>query len=536
MILKFIKEKALEKKLILSFYVLVSILSWAVGLALPYVLGRFIDQLTLNPNETIIYRFTVAMAVIAVLTVISSYIANIQMTKINNEFSYALKKKILEHLLTVKYRAIEGMDSSNIAQKIFSDSDEIVRFIIQNFLGILTKILTLTYIVVFVVKTNIKLSCLFFLLTPIYFVIYKFFKRKVYNASFKYKEEQNVFFGMFVHKIDNLYNIKINNFDNTTLNEVESGFQKLLYQVMSFSKIAFGFTSIGSIISSLFNISLVFIGGVQIINGNLTIGIFMTISNYFSAYIGAIEYLLTIGKEYQQFLVSVKRMEDILKLDIELNGKIYIPEIQEIRLQNLKYSFENNNLLIDIKEEVFQRGKIYCIIGENGAGKSTLINLICKVYDDYKGNIYINNVDIKNVDIKNIRENKIAFLEQHLVFYSNSIKENLIYGLSRYDEDLLLKYQQDFDIYEFEKERNLTKEHLVTNLSGGEKQKIGLIRTFLKQFDVIILDEPSSFLDQASNNTLIKYILEFKKQNKIVILVTHDKSIATIADYILRIE
>ena len=238
MILQFIKEKALEKKIILSFYVFVSILSWAVGLALPYVLGRFIDQLTINPNKTIIYKFTVTMAVIAVVTVISSYIANIQMTKIINEFSYTLKEKILEHLLEVKQKSVQGLNSSNVTQKIFSDSDEIIKFIIQNFLGVFTKTLTVIYVIVFMVKIDIELSYLFFLLTPVYFIVYKFFRKKVYDASFKYKEEQNNFFGMFVHKIDNLYDIKINNFKNLTLNEVKNGFQKLLYQVINFSKIS----------------------------------------------------------------------------------------------------------------------------------------------------------------------------------------------------------------------------------------------------------------------------------------------------------
>ena len=222
---------------------------------------------------------------------------------------------------------------------------------------------------------------------------------------------------MFVHKIDNLYDIKINNFKNLTLNEVKNGFQKLLYQVINFSKISFGFSSIGSIISSLFNIALVFAGGLQIINGNLTIGTFTIISNYFSTYIGSIDYLLTIGKEYQQFLVSVKRMEDILKLDTEQNGKTCIKEIQEIKFENFKYGFEKDNLLIDIKTQTFQRENIYCIMGENGAGKSTLINLICKVYDDYDGNIYINDVNIKDVDIKNMRKNNIAFFRTKYYFF-----------------------------------------------------------------------------------------------------------------------
>ena len=195
-----------------------------------------------------------------------------------------------------------------------------------------------------------------------------------------------------------------------------------------------------------------------------------------------------------------------------------------------------SNLLIDIKTQTFQRENIYCIMGENGAGKSTLINLICKVYDDYDGNIYINDVNIKDVDIKNMRKNNIAFLEQNIIFYSNLMEENLIYGLAKYDDDMLLKYKQEFDLYEFGQDKNLTGNGIITNLSGGERQKVGLIRTFLKSSDVVILDEPSSFLDQKSICILKKHILELKKQNKIVILITHDKAITAIADHILKIK
>lgn len=535
MIFRLIKEKASEKKLILSFYALISIMSWGVSLALPYVLGGFIDQLTQNPDMTIIYRFTVAMIIIAILTVITSYIANIQMTKLCNEFSYALKEKLLQHLLEVRQKFIKEMDSSNIAQKIFADSEEIVKFIIQNFLGVFTKTLTIIYVIVFLLKTNRNLSYLLFVLTPLYFVVYIFFRKKVYNASFLYKEEQNFFFGVFVHRIDNLYHIKINNFVDLTLKEVAKAFDKMLLQVIRFSKIAFGFSSVGSIVGSLFNISLVFIGGTQIVKGNLTIGTFTIISSYFTTYIGAIEFLLTIGKDYQQFLVSVRRMEDILRLDVECNGNFQVSEIQEIKLENLQFTFEKSNLLIDIEEQTFKKGNIYCIMGKNGAGKSTLVNLLCKIYDDYKGNIYINNENINNLDIKYIRKNKIAFLEQNVVFYKNAVNENLIYGLENYDENLLSKYKQEFDIYELELRENENGERNIVNLSGGERQKVGLIRTFLKRFDVIILDEPSSFLDQKSIVVLKDIILDCKKKNKIVILITHDETISTIADHILKI-
>ena len=172
---------------------------------------------------------------------------------------------------------------------------------------------------------------------------------------------------------------------------------------------------------------------------------------------------------------------------------------------------------------VFNKGKIYVIIGKNGTGKTTLMYSILGMFDGkYRGDILFNNENILDVDMEYMRKNVIGYSEQLPVIFNGTVFDNIfLYGN---------KSKKSIMYNKLKLTNRLS--HNGKNISGGEKLKISIERVFVKNSSIIILDEPSSMLDSASVTELTNILQDIKK-DKIIIIVTHDKKIINIADKVI---
>ena len=175
----------------------------------------------------------------------------------------------------------------------------------------------------------------------------------------------------------------------------------------------------------------------------------------------------------------------------------------------------------------FKVNEIYFISGKNGSGKTTLVNSILGLYSEYDGNILVDGYSIKNINMYSFREKFVSFIDQHGLLINSSIYENI-----SLNQNISIKtietYLLDFGLIKAYDEANeyLSKNinELSSNLSGGECQKICLIREFLRNKKVMIFDEPTSYLDVYSKNVFIKYVRNLK-ENHIVIIISHDEEL-----------
>lgn len=188
-------------------------------------------------------------------------------------------------------------------------------------------------------------------------------------------------------------------------------------------------------------------------------------------------------------------------------------------LNNVKYK----NIL-DISNLKINKNEITCIIGESGSGKSTLLRLLNKLITCDSGEILYRNKLIDDINSIDLRR-KVVMLSQNPVIYPGTIKDNLLIGLEFAgkagvsDEEL----KSILKIVHLKKELSNNGE----TLSGGEKQRLALGRVILLNPDVFLLDEPSSALDEETEESMIKQIVEYiKKANKTLIMVIHSKKIA----------
>ena len=198
-------------------------------------------------------------------------------------------------------------------------------------------------------------------------------------------------------------------------------------------------------------------------------------------------------------------------------------------VKNLTKKYNNKLVIANFSYE-FKEGTIYSIIGPSGYGKSTLLSILSSNIKKYTGNIYYDGVDIK--EMKNYGYEKVGYVYQSYQLFNNlTAYENVVLPLEMVNIDsseLKYKIRNLFKYFEVFNLMN-TK---VKDLSGGEKQRIAIIRALLKEPKILLLDEPTSALDEHMQEKLID-LLKMHKEKMIIIMVTHNQELASLTDEII---
>lgn len=214
-----------------------------------------------------------------------------------------------------------------------------------------------------------------------------------------------------------------------------------------------------------------------------------------------------------------------------------------INLTKMSKSYYKDKKQIKILEEVsytFEKGKFYCIVGKSGIGKTTLIKCLGLLLDFDSGEMQINNKNIKKLSENkkaDIRSKNIGFVFQN--FYLNPLMnayENVM--LPMYINDQLNKQERKERAYQLLKEVDLENRetHFPKELSGGEQQRVAIARSLANNPEIILADEPTGALDAENAENILKILKNLTKQNKCIIVVSHDEKIIKYADRVLKIE
>ena len=534
-IFKFVKEYIFKYKIQLFIFLIFSIISWIISIGLPYITGNYIDSLMNFQNRQTIIDFTIKILLIGIISIISSFVVSYSHVKVQTKSAIELNFKALEHISKMPILYFKNLDSTYLNQRINSDSNTLISFVLSNFLDILIRASTLIIVFYISFKINRKLTMILIPLIPLYLAIYFIFKKPLFKSGYELKEKQNKFFSKMNEQLYNINLIKLNSTFEESQKQLRTSFSTMFESLLKYTRVSYIFSSSDSMTMIISQIIIFFFGGMEIINGNLTIGQFTIIISYFSMIMGCISYYLNLGKSYQDALVSYSRLEEILNEPKEINGDKRIDNIDTIVLKEVCFSYDDTDNIISNFNYTFKKGNIYGIIGQNGTGKSTFINLILGLFNNYyKGNIYYNSIELKKLDMYYIRKRIIGISEQEPALINDTIGKNVTYGIDIYNYDDIEEVLKslNLDINKFQDGLNTNIYEAANNISGGEKLKISLARTFLKNPDMIILDEPTSALDFNSIEKL-KAILREIKKDKIIIIVTHNRDILDIADEII---
>jgi ATP-binding cassette subfamily B protein len=252
--------------------------------------------------------------------------------------------------------------------------------------------------------------------------------------------------------------------------------------------------------------------------------------------------LVELWQEFQQVLLSVNRLGDILNVppEAELGAGELLPTLRgEVKFDQVvfRYQPEQEKVLKGISFNV-EPGKFVGIVGRSGSGKSTLSKLLQRLYKPESGSILIDERDIKNADIGSLRQQISVVLQQDFLF-NGSIAENITLGDPDITREQVKEAAKDAVAHDFiselPNEYNTNIGEWGVSLSGGQQQRIALARLFLSQAQILILDEATTGLDSATEKTVLQNLRQ-KMKGRTVFMIAHRFAPLKEADLILVLE
>lgn len=524
-----------KNKFIFVCLTLISLIVTLIGVLLPFLNGKFIDYLTIGVKYKVIFNMCILILGLGLTNVILYYISQILNTKVKLNASFDMKLRIIEHLRKIPITTYQKYNPSYLNQRTEQDINEIVTFIISNYAiaFINAAQIVILLIIIFMINSNIAILMLIFL--PVYFFIYFGIRKPLYEKNYAAKESQNSYYNVLNEQFTFMEDIKINGNDYFNNKFVEKSYKRYEYDYMNYTRISGKFLSLDGIVSAIFQVITFLYGGWQTLDGKMSVGELTVICTYFSSSLQIIKYYFEFGKSYQNVKTSLNRLKELWSIECEKDGNKVINSIAKVD-GLISFGYSKNKKILDDFVVKLEKGKIYGVVGQNGSGKSTLSKLLIGLL--HTNSIHINDIDISNVNMKLLRLNNLLYIPQTLNYPNRTIQEIYQECTDNINIETLINNIKKIHLSRESNIINLLRnnwEHNINKLSGGEKQIISILKTMVKKFDFVILDEPSSNLD-SNRATVLTEILEYlKKEEKIILIITHDLNIENKCDIKLHL-
>ncbi|MDY0210821.1 MAG: ABC transporter ATP-binding protein [Acholeplasma sp.] len=462
--------------------------------------------------------------------------------RLTENINEKMRNRLYDHIQSLDYSYHNNADTGDLVQRVTSDIEAMSNFLSNRIPEFFRLFATVVFGAIQIYSISPSMVMVALSMVPISAVASIWFFRKV-DKSFKVIEETES--GMMTVIQENLSGSKIvrafanESFEIEKLEKKNKKYSEEFLKFQSISSKYWGFSDTIAMIQYLVTIII----GVMFVrsNGLITGGEIIAVLMLLGMLIWPIRGLGRMIGDFGRSLVATQRIFEILEKESEftVNGTL-TPEIKgKIEFKDVYFQFSDgkNSLLNGVSFKV-EPGQTVAVIGRTGSGKTTIINLLSRMLETSKGDIYIDDVNIKDIEKHYLRKQMGIVLQEPFLF-SKTVYDNIAISNPNVDRNSVIKAAQiaaiEKDISTFEKGYDTIVGERGTTLSGGQKQRVAIARILIAEKPILIFDDSLSAVD-TETDMMIRNALNDRDSKSTTVIITHRITTAKQADVIIVLE
>jgi ATP-binding cassette subfamily B protein len=451
-----------------------------------------------------------------------------------------MREKLYDHIQHLPYDYYVKSEAGDLIQRCTSDVDTVRRFLAMQFVEIGRAICIICFAAVIMFSMSFKMSVVAVACIPAIFIFSIVFFTKIKTLFQKADEAEAK---MTTVLQENLSGVRVvrafgrQRYEIDKFEKVNTTFKDLSYKLYLLRSM---YWSVSDFLCMLQTGAVLVAGIYFTVKGEITLGTLVVFMTYEGMLLWPVRQLGRILSDMGKMVVSLKRIEEILNLDIEEEKEYELrPEIQgNISFKDVYFEYEKDNPIIDGISFDVKKGQTIAIMGHTGCGKSSLIHLLARLYDYQRGSIKIDGFELKDINKKWIRKNVGIVLQEPFLF-SKTIKENIGIAKRKMIQDEIFEAASIAAVHDvilgFDKGYETVVGEKGVTLSGGQRQRIAIARTLINNTPILIFDDSLSAVD-TETDIAIRKALSSRSKDITTFIISHRISTLREADRIIVLD
>ena len=493
--------------------------------------GRF-DLLALLPvsKEDPVVALTWLVGLLILMNVVVSGLSGLRsyiMARIGQRVTYGLRNEVYTHLHALSLSYYTKNETGRIMASVTQDVGRLQDFISDGLQEAIRDVLTLVIICIILFGLNPGLAALVLLPTPLLVWATLRFGRRLHAIYRPLWRRWAALSALLADTIPGVRVVKAFAQERREVGKFKGRSLDLLQGELRVAWMRSLFGPVMAFITSIGTIVIWWVGGRDILAGELTLGAFVAFTSYMYRFYGPVESLCRLNHRFQRAATSAERVFDVLDTHPEVIDQpeaMIMPPIEgRVEFRGVHFGYEEDKPVIEDLNFTVEPGEMIGLAGHSGAGKSTLINLICRFYEPQEGAILIDGHDTRHVNLQSLRE-QIGVVLQDPFLFNGTVADNIAYGHPEASLEQIVAGAKAANAHDFIMNMPDGYDTMVgergIRVSGGERQRLSIARAILRDPRILILDEATSNVD-TQTEAQIQEALERLVQGRTTFAIAH---------------
>jgi ATP-binding cassette subfamily B protein len=469
----------------------------------PQLIRQLIDNGIRLGDESLVLVLAGAIVAVALVRAVFTFLQGYLSEKVSQHVAYDLRNQLFARLQQLSFSYYDQAQTGQLMTRATNDVELVRQFVSQGFLQFISALVMLFGTAIILLLTNWGLALIALLVVPTMLVVMGLFIRNVIPRFKRVQQRLGALNTILQENLAGVRVVKAFNRGDYERTRFDAANDALLGENLGVVRAFANNFPLTFFIASLGTLGIIWVGGLQVIGGSLSLGSLVAFNTYLTFLVMPVMMLGMISAMLSRAGASATRVFEVLDAQIEVAdkpGAAPLPPITgHVRFDNVSFRYVGADR--DVLHEISftaQPGQTIAIVGATGSGKTTIINLIPRFYDVTGGAVRIDDHDVRDVTLDSLRR-QIGIVLQESTLFSGTIRDNIAYG--RPDapmEQVIAAAQaaaaQDF-IVSFPQGYDTVVGERGVGLSGGQKQRIAIARALLLNPRILILDDSTASVD-----------------------------------------